>query len=201
MTVEAILDRLAPTFAQEGIAFEIVGQQDQRLLVRARRVAPGVPVAFLVKALEGTLRRYHADLSEVELVEYDPGEGPATPAHPSEQFDKVLKHRASPSAMAFPEVPGLDLRGCDRAQAVRALEQAHKLWSAQGISRFRVRGVNADPVARALQKWVVHYDATESTEVVDDEARVVLKGAPAGGFDGQETLWFPARLMVIDYAE
>lgn len=46
----------------------MMGREDHRLLVRARRTGPGTPVAFLVKALEGTLRRYHPDLTEVELL-------------------------------------------------------------------------------------------------------------------------------------
>lgn len=199
MTVEEILARLQATFAQEGVQFEALGSEGQRLLVRARRSGPGTPVAFLVKALEGTLRRYHESLREVELVEYDPGEGSATPEVPSQEFDKVLKHKAAPSKLNLPEVPGLDLRGCDRAQAVTALEQAHKIWSRQGVERFKVRGLKEDPVKRAVEKWRTFYELAETTELEadGDTLRVVLKGAHSREFPSEETLWFPARLMLM----
>lgn len=199
MTVEEILDKLATTFEQEGVRFEALGSEQQRLLVRARRTGPGTPVAFLVKALEGTLRRYHQHLREVELVEYDPGEGSSTPEVPSQEFEKVLKHKAAPGKLSLPEVPGLDLRGCDRAQAVTALEQAFKLWSRQGVERFKVRGLSEDSVLRAVEKWRTFYDQAEDAELEadGDTMRIVLKGASSRSFPEQETLWFPARLMLM----
>lgn len=198
MTVEEILAKLQGTFEQEGVHFEVVGHEQDRLLVRARRSGPGTPVAFLVKALEGTLRRYHEHLKEVELVEYDPGEGSSTPEVPSQEFDKVLKHKAAPSKLNLPEVPGLDLSGCDRAEAVKALEQAHKIWSGQGVQRFLIKGLSEDPVQRAVEKWRTFYELTESTDLEGDGnvLRVVLKGATSKHFPQQETLWFPARLML-----
>ena len=197
MTPDQILHKLEPVFAQEGVAFEILGSEQQRLLVRARRTGPGAPIAFLVKALEGTLKRYHESLQEVELVEYDPGQGSATPEKPSPTFDKVMKHQAPAARLSLPEAPGLDLRGCDRAQAVRALEQAHKMWSRQGTQRFKVRGLSEEPVQRAFEKWRGFYDQVESVEQEDEDvARVTLRGA-SGAFPEEETLWFPSRLMLI----
>lgn len=201
MTEEEILSRLQGTFAQEGVELEVLGRQQERLLVRARRFGPGTPVAFLVKALEGTLRRYHDSLREVELVEYDPGEGPSTPQSPSPEFDKVLKHRAATSLQArLPEVPGLDLRGCDRAQAARALETAHKMWTRQGVGCLRIRGYGQDAVARAVHKWLSFYGAARATEVEEegDVLRVVLTEAPQTLPSLEETLWFPARLMLLE---
>ncbi|MBT9583559.1 hypothetical protein IV102_09415 [bacterium] len=199
MTEAEILLKLEPVFAQEGVVFEVMGREDHRLLVRARRTGPGTPVAFLVKALEGTLRRYHSDLKEVELLEYDPGEGSSTPDTPNPEFDKVLKHKAASAKLELPEVPGLDLRGSDRAQAVKALEQAQKMWSRQGVDRFRVRGMLEDPVHRAVQKWLSFYELTESHQLEPDGdvLRVVLKGAASREFPDVETLWFPARLMLM----
>ncbi|MBX3167878.1 MAG: hypothetical protein KF760_10720 [Candidatus Eremiobacteraeota bacterium] len=199
MTVDEILARLEATFEQEGVRFEALGSQEHRLLVRAQRTGPGTPVAFLVKALEGTLRRYHEHLREVELVEYDPGEGNPTPEVPSQEFDKVLKHKAAPSKLNLPEVPGLDLRGCDRAQAVKALEQAHKIWSRHGVERFKIRGLKEDAVRKAVEKWRTFYEEAETTELESDgdTLRVVLKGARAGEFPAEEMLWFPARLMLM----
>lgn len=198
MTEDEILGKLEETFAREGVRFEALGSKEERLLVRARRTGPGVPIAFLVKALEGTLKRYHATLREVELVEYDPGEGHSTPEQPSETFEKVLKHQAPPTKMSLPDAPGLDLRGCDRAQAVQALEQAHKMWSRQGVLRFKVRGIQEEAVARAWEKWRGFYGLVKAAVPEDEDTlRVTLEGAAESEFPAAETLWFPARLMLI----
>jgi hypothetical protein len=198
MNEHEILQKLEGTFAQEGARFEVLGSKEQRLLVRACRIGPGVPIAFLVKALEGTLRRYHPELREVELVEYDPGEGHATPDKPSETFEKVLKHQSAAMKMSLPEAPGLDLKGCDRIQAVQALEQAHKMWSRQGVHHFKVRGLKEEQVARAFEKWRSFYGEVAGTENEDEDTlRVTLQGAPEGEFPTEATMWFPARLMLI----
>lgn len=196
MTAPEILEKLEATFRQEGVGFEVLGQEGERLLVRARRHAPGAPVAFLVKALEGTLKRYHDTLREVELVEYDPGEGSATPAEPSSNFAPVTGHRSTGS-FAMPEEPGLDLRGSSRAEAVRALEAAHKLWSRQGVKRFRVRGLEEDAVRRAAAKWASFYEM-DAVAGADDTLRVRLaEAAPEAAAADDEILWFPARLMLV----
>lgn len=199
MTEAEILNKLEGVFAQEGLVFEILGREQQRLLVRARRIGPGTPVAFMVKALEGTLRHYHPELREVELVEYDPGEGKATPETPSAEFEKVFKHQSPLPKMRLPEAPGLDLRGTDRAQAMRALEQAQKMWSRQGIHRFKVRGLLEDPARRALEKWLSFFELAQSIrwDEGNDVASIVLKGAESEEFPEEDTMWFPARLMLM----
>ena len=82
---------------------------------------------------------------------------------------------------------------------IGALEQAHKIWSRQGIERFKVRGLKEDPVFRAVEKWRTFYEEAEATELEadGDTLRVVLKGASVGEFPREETLWFPARLMLM----
>jgi hypothetical protein len=199
VTAAEIWARLEPVFLQEGVTLELLGESDERLFVRARRTGPGTPVAFLVKALEGTLRRYHEKLREVELVEYDPGEGPATPEQPSPEFEKVLKHRPPSQQLALPDIPGLDLRECDRRQAAQALEKAHKMWAAQGVERFRVRGLSQDPVRRAVEKWLSFYAAAEKVgeEESGDCWCLLVHGAHQRDFPSQDTLWFPARLMLL----
>lgn len=199
MTEVEILSKLEGVFAQEGLVFEILGREDQRLLVRARRTGPGAPVAFMVKALEGTLRHYHTELREVELVEYDPGEGKATPESPSPELDKIFKHQSPLPKMRLPEVPGLDLRGTDRTQAMRALEQAQKMWSRQGIQRFKVMGLGEDAPRRALDKWLSFFELAQSVQWMagGDVACIALKGSESEEFPEEETMWFPARLMLI----
>lgn len=200
MTETEILERLAGTFRQEGVEFDVLGRDGLRLLVRARRSGPGVPVAFLVKALEGTLKRYHPELREVELVEYDPGEGSSTPEQSSPEFDKVLKHRANAAALtSLPQAPGLVLSGCDRAQAIQAVEQAHKMWARQGVHYFKIRGYSEEAVQRAVDKWLSFYGHARSWEREDDPdiLRITLKSAPQGEFPESEVLWFPSRLMLI----
>ena len=75
MTPEEIVEKLRPTLRQEGLEVDFLGREGAIVNIRAKRVSPGVPVAFLVKAIAGTFRRYLPEIEDVCLAEYDPGEG------------------------------------------------------------------------------------------------------------------------------
>ena len=203
MTTAEILAKLEGTLSQEGVKVEALRESGENLYIRAQRVAPGVPVAFLVKAIAGTLRRYHETLREVVLEEYDPGEGIPTPQEPSPEFQKVLNHKPQGAPGRLQDIPGLDLRGLDRAEAVRALETAHRIWSAQGHTFFLVRGIEEDPVGRAWDKWWHHYDLVRSSlpENVDgvQALAVTLKTADKSGTaHGRTVMWMPARVLLVE---
>ena len=203
MTTAEILAKLEPTLAHEGVVVEVLRESEENLHIRAKRIAPGVPVAFLVKAIAGTLRRYHENLREVVLEEYDPGENIPVPEEVSPEFDKVLKHR--PSAVSTPqsqEWMGLDLRGSDRAHAVRALETAHRIWSAQSLDRFLVRGLDEDPVERAWLKWSTFYDHVKSSHPGPGPGELVIHlenvCSDQACLEGRSILWMPGRILVSD---
>lgn len=203
MTTSEILTKLEGTLSQEGVRVEALRENGENLYIRAQRVSPGVPVAFLVKAIAGTLRRYHETLREVILEEYDPGEGIPTPQEPSPEFQKVLNHKPQGGPGRVHDIPGLDLRGLERAEAVRALETAHRIWSGQGHHFFLLRGTDEDAVGRAWEKWKHHYELVSSStaETIDGiEALVVtLKTAdkPATA-QGRSVLWMPARVLLVE---
>ena len=141
--VREIMRRLEPVLVAQGLRVEVVGQEDGVIRLRARRVGPGATLAFMVRALEGTFRRYLPDFREVVVDAYEgppePGSGPPKPPV------------AGP---AFQGLPGLDLAGSGRSEAARALEAFAGMAQRRGETRFRLCGlVEADP-RRAALKWL-----------------------------------------------
>jgi hypothetical protein len=203
LTTDEILAKLQPTFDHEGLDVEVVRESGESLHIRARRTSPGVPVAFLVKAIAGTLRRYHESLREVVLEEYDAGENIETAkAEDSPEFAKVLQHRphAVPAPAKGAEWMGLDLRGSDRAEAIKALEYAQRIWTEQERDRFLVRGLEEDPARRAWEKWSSFYsDLIYSSHPVEGGAMVVhLREScrDPGCLKDLPVLWMPAHILV-----
>lgn len=154
---QEILDRLKPALDQEGLEVELLGVEDQTLNIRARRVGPGVPVAFMVRAISGTFRRYQPDIQDVCLTEYDPGPEDLRPTKPSPDFEKVLNHRPASPIPRARGIPGVDLSGLDRRQAVRALEAFTRSWSRRS-KRLRVLGLEEEQPRRAAEKWASYYE-------------------------------------------
>lgn len=220
MTTEEIVAKLAPMFAQEGLELEIVAQEGQNLNVRARRVASGVPVAFLLKAMAGTFRRYHSEIREVVLIDYDPGDQKFAVAPANPDFDKVLRHGSKNhqdgktfADLGPDKIPALDLRGCTRQSAVRALQTARKIWSSPGV--FAVRGLADEAVARAFEKWKHHDgDVAHQLEIqsegsdLGDLSLLVLTVAPdllqtwslvqSSTFRTDRLQWMPAKIILTD---
>lgn len=153
---EEILEKLGQTFENEGLEFELVGIEGSTANLRARRLRPGVPVAFMVRAISGTFRRYLPAIEDVCLLEYDPGEEGARSTRSSPEFEKVLRHRPIMEAPAPQGIPTLNLSGLDRRQAVRAIEAFVKMWK-QRAPRVRLRGVEEDAPGRAAARWADHY--------------------------------------------
>lgn len=104
MEAKEIIEKLRPTLRSEGLEVDFVARVDNLVHIRARRVSPGVPVAFLVKALAGTYRRYLTEIEDVYLAEYDPGVG--IPLAPSETFEPVFEHNAAIHAFLQGKAPG-----------------------------------------------------------------------------------------------
>lgn len=141
------MSRIAPALEEQGVEVEVTGLEGSTLVLRARRTAPGMPVAFLVKLIEGTYRRYLPEITRVRLEGYDPGPGrpPPPPAPPPAAGPRVRG------------LEGVDLAGLDRARAARALESFVAVMLPRGARRLKVCGL-ADPAARrAAEKWAHFY--------------------------------------------
>lgn len=177
--VGSILDRLGTAAEREGLTLELCRvDQDAVLELKARRSAPGVPIAFMLKAIEGTFRRYYPEISGVRLVDYDPGpeEVRAQKTRIEDTtFAPLARHKA-PSLPVPAGIPGVDLRGLDRARAVRALENFVDLWGPREVDRLKVVGRTEDGPGRAIQKWLhVYADRVQSQhpDATDPEALVL----------------------------
>lgn len=173
MKPEEIIDKLRPTLLHEGLEVDFLGVQNKIVNIRARRVAPGVPVAFLIKAIAGTYKRYLPLIEDVCLLEYDPGDGIATT--PSETFAPVFSHRPPSRSLGLQGLPTVDLQGLNRRDAVRALEGFLKIWGARSPI-VAVCGLTEDAPRRAARKWAQVYrdDYQEIREVTSDRWEVLL---------------------------
>lgn len=154
MREDEIIEKLQPTLLREGLEVTYLGREGSIVNIRAKRVAPGVPVAFLLKAIAGTFRRYLPEIEDVCLTEYDPGEGIETA--PSETFEPVFSHRPISLAPSLVGLPVLDLRGLDRKEAVRAIERFVRAWKSRS-PMLGIRGLLEDAPGRAARKWAAVY--------------------------------------------
>ncbi|MCE7871342.1 hypothetical protein DYH09_13310 [bacterium CPR1] len=177
--VGSILDRLGPAAEREGLTLELCRVNEESVIeLRARRNAPGVPIAFMVRAIEGTFRRYYPEVSGVRLVDYDPGPDEVRAQKTRIEdtvFAPLVRHKA-PIVPAPAGIPGLDLRGLDRARAVRALENFVDLWGPREVDRLKIVGRTEDGPGRAIQKWLHLYaDRVQSQhpDATDPEALIL----------------------------
>lgn len=175
MQPEEIFDKLRPTLLQEGLEVDFLGREGAVVNIRARRVAPGVPVAFLIKAIAGTFRRYLPEIEDVCLVEYDPGSGQTAQ---SETFAPVFSHRPAVSSLPLAGLPVADLSGLSRRDAVKAIEGFLKVWGSRA-PLVGLLGLREDAVRRAASKWLSVYrdDYREVKEVDSDRWEISLAEA------------------------
>jgi hypothetical protein len=175
VTAPEIIDKLRPKLREEGLEVDFLGREGPVVNIRAKRVAPGVPVAFLVKAIAGTYRRYLPEVEDVCLAEYDPGESIGTA--PSETFEPVFQHKPVAASLGLVGLPVIDLSGLDRRQAVQALESFYKVWSKKSPI-VGVEGLTEDAPLRAMKKWAsVYRDDYSETQVVSDQRWNIIVSA------------------------
>lgn len=200
MKAEEIIDKLRPTLRQEGLEVDFLGRDGTIVNLRARRVSPGVPVAFLIKAIAGTFKRYLPEVEDVCLVEYDPGEGIETKASPT--FAPVFNHRHPQNGPGLAGLPVADLSGLTRRDAVRAIENFVKVWGSRSPV-LALRGLSEDAPERAARKWAEVYrdDYRELVEVSPDRWEIVLSGENPEGISalkskGDEVM--PGRIFLTN---
>ncbi len=200
MKAEEIIEKLRPTLRQEGLEVDFLGQDGPVVNLRARRVSPGVPVAFLVKAIAGTYKRYMPEVEDVCLLEYDPGEGIET--RPSPTFAPVFNHRHGGGGPGLAGLPVADLSGLSRRDAVLAIESFVKVWGTRSPV-LGLRGLSEDAPGRAARKWAEVYrdDYRELVEVSPDRWEIVLTGENLEGISalkskGDEVM--PGRIFLTN---
>lgn len=154
MTAPEIIEKLRPKLREEGLEVDFIDQEGGVVNIRAKRVAPGVPVAFLVKAIAGTYRRYMPDVEDVCLTEYDPGDDIGTA--PSETFEPVFQHKPVAEGLKVKGLPVIELSGLDRRQAVQAMEHFFRVWKTKS-PLLGVEGLTEDAPLRAMKKWASVY--------------------------------------------
>ena len=166
LTAPEIIEKLRPKLRAEGLEVDFIDREGAIVNIRAKRIAPGVPVAFLVKAIAGTYRRYLPEIEDVCLAEYDPGE--SIPTAPSPTFEPVFKHTPVAAGLAVAGIPVLDLSGLDRRKAVQALENFFQVWKSKSPV-LGVEGLYEDAPLRAAKKWAsVYRDDYRELETISE---------------------------------
>lgn len=184
-----ILEKLDPVLREQGVELTLVTVDEGRVHLRARRLDAEARVAFAVRAVAGTLRRYLPGFREIHLeaVEQDAG-SPRPPAGP-----------------AFPGLPGLDLAGLSRRQAARALESFAALCRRRGDARFRVLGLHEPEPLQATRAWCALNLVAPSwshPEGTSAETWILHLDGPCPRPEtcgsGEEGLAVPGRILLID---
>lgn len=178
MTAPEIIEKLQPKLREEGLEVEFIDRDGAVVNIRARRIAPGVPVAFLVKAIAGTYRRYLPEVEDVCLAEYDSGGEIGTA--PSETFEPVFQHQPVASSIGTTGLPVVVLNGLDRRQAIQAIENFYQMWSPK-CPVLGVEGASEDAPGRALEKWAHVYsdDYQKIDKISKDRWNIVTPGIEA----------------------
>ena len=195
-----IIEKLRPKLREEGLEVDFIDRQGAVVNIRAKRVAPGVPVAFLVKAIAGTYRRYLPEIEDVCLAEYDPGEAIGTA--PSDTFEPVFQHKPVASTLNLVSLPVVDLSGPDRRQAVIALENFFKVWKEKSPV-VGITGLDEDEPGRAAAKWASVYENDyEAVEKISKSRwDVIVDGQEQKQIEelrdqGEEIM--PGRIFILD---
>ncbi len=192
---QQILDKLEATFQSEGLEFELIGVEGETLNLRGRRVAPGVPAAFMVRAISGTFRRYLPDIQDVCLLEYDPGPEGMKTTQSSPDFERVLRHAPPTAHLALKGIPALELHGLDRRQSVRALEAFVKLWKDK-VPYVRVYGREEDAPRRAVEKWANFNEKRLEADAPDRWTVYIREDIADPGLNEEERM--PGRVFLIN---
>lgn len=202
MKSREVIDKLRPTLIKEGVEVDFLSREGALVNIRARRVGPGVPVAFLVKAIAGTYRRYVPGVEDVCLAEYDAGED--VPIAPSETFEPVFKHSATVHALLLRGTPVVDLSGLGRRDAIRAIEGCVSVW-AERSPLMGISGLTEDAPLRAAKKWASVYrdDYRRINKLSPDRWEIVFGEVNQDEIESlraEGTEVMPGKLFFLDLA-
>ena len=197
MTASEIIEKLKPSLKSEGLEVNFVKQEGSTVHVRAKRITAGVPVAFLMKAIEGTYRRYLPEVEDVLLTEYD--SGGQSGHEKSELFQPVFEHKPVLQAFALQEQPAVDLRGLDRRVSVRIIERFVDMWKEKS-PQVELVGVDEDAPSRAFKKWLAVYEDLfqEVQYPSEDTARIIFDPVRATSeeFTSLKRELMPAKVLM-----
>ena len=213
-TVTEIIDKLQNTFAGEGLRFVAhdYDKNSRQLNVSLERFAPGVPVAFMVKGLQGTLRRYLDSESTVILQDYKVL--PSAREADSQSNPKLQKailqgvYKKTRSRIKFNNYPGLDLSEAKKGEASLALESLQSIAESQGLDTIAVKA-SSEFARKVLRQWAsingfvyhkhIHLEDTWIVHLQDGFSLAkhdVNTCCPAGKFD-----FIPLQILVISPPE
>ncbi len=165
LTSLEIIKEIQPILQQENMELTILGESNDLVKIGIHRTGPGSPVAFMVKAIEGTFKKYHSSINKVELASYEPNDHAAIA---SDLTEKILHPETSGVAMKVQGNPILDLSDQNQKDSLSALEAFLRMWS-QSVSILGVAGISETGPSNAIKKWSTHFEKAYDTIIPDPE--------------------------------
>lgn len=163
-STQEILTKLKEVLGKEGLRIISCQPEDgtSSIHINMERFAPGLPAAFMVKALQGTFRRYGNPEAEVILDDYIVlPEAKNRPSESSEQLKEDivsgLKGEQSFAKVTgghklFKSAAGLKLEGGSAQDYSAALELFMQMMQRRGIEEFAVYAADREAL-RVLRQW------------------------------------------------
>ena len=155
-TADEIIKKLENILSDEGLKITAFAFRDgsKEFHISIRRFAPGLPAAFMVKGLQGTLRRYLDKEIDVVLDDYEaPPESELRPSHSSEELKQAILNGPAGS-LRFENTPLLrfSAQDTDRRAAAEALENFVRIVKRRGLEAFGVE-CPAEAALKVLKQW------------------------------------------------
>lgn len=157
-TVEEIVNRLQSTFSDEGLRFVTYDYDidNRRLNVSLERFAPGIPVAFMLKGLQGTLHRYLDPKSSVVLQNYEVlPSAKDTESNSNLDLQKAIlqgPQRRVRNRINFNNCLGVDLSSAKKGEASLALESLQNIAERQGVDVIAVK-TPSESSRKVFKQW------------------------------------------------
>ena len=146
--IKKILDKLKILFDEHGLRVELdyIDKNTATAFFRMERFAQGLPAAFIIKGMGGTFRRYLPEIKDAAISSYK-GLPEHQPGNAPEEKSQAIKPDNSQ------KTPGLNLKGCSRLEASRALAAFLDMMRRNGENLFRITGTDEKEAMSAFRQW------------------------------------------------
>lgn len=187
-TADEIIKKLENILSDEGLKITAFAFQDgsKEFHISMKRFAPGLPAAFMVKGLQGTLRRYLDNKIDVVLDDYEAlPESERQPSHSSEELRQAILNGPAGS-LRFENTPLLKFsaQNTDRRAAAEALENFVRLIKRRGLEVFGVE-CPSEASLKVLKQWCA-INGAGLHKKADSENIFIIRRRTAGESDKED---------------
>lgn len=187
-TADEIIKKLENILSDEGLKITAFAFRDgsKEFHISMKRFAPGLPAAFMVKGLQGTLRRYLDNKIDVVLDDYEAlPESERQPSHSSEELRQAVLNGPAGS-LRFENTPLLKFsaQNTDRRAAAEALENFVRLIKRRGLEAFGVE-CPSEASLKVLKQWCA-INGASLRKKADSENIFIIRRETVGESDKED---------------